>query len=95
MKDIYEKDFEYYENRASYFAYTHEPADYDCGISDEYFELDQKVIKAVEKLGTQDREEARTIRGAVSRVYCIRETVTQGESRSSKIRTSYGLHIGL
>ena len=54
MKDIYEKDFEYYENQAAYFAYTHDPDDYDCWISDKYFELDQKVIKAVEKLGTQD-----------------------------------------
>ena len=54
MKGIHEKDFEYYENQAAYFTYTHDPDDYDCRISDEYFELDQKVIKAVEKLGTQD-----------------------------------------
>ena len=54
MKGIHEKDFEYYENQAAYFAYIHDPDDYDCWISDKYFELDQKVIKAVEKLGTQD-----------------------------------------
>ncbi len=57
MREIGEKDFEYYESQASYFAYTHDLDDYDCGISDEYLELDQKVIKAVEKLGTQDRVE--------------------------------------
>ena len=32
MKDIYEKDFEYYENQAAYFDYTHDPYDYDCGL---------------------------------------------------------------
>ena len=49
MKDIYEKDFEYYENQASYFAYTHDPDDYGCGLSDEYFDLYPNVIKEVEK----------------------------------------------
>lgn len=57
MKEIHEKDFEYYENQASYFAYTHDVDDYDCGVSDEYLELDQKVIKAVEKRGVEDRVE--------------------------------------
>ena len=62
MKDIYEKDFEYYENQTSYFAYTHDPDDYDCGLSDEYFDLDPKVIKEVEKRGTQDRIERKSER---------------------------------
>lgn len=57
MKGIHEKDFGYYENAASYFAYTHESDDYDFGVSDEYLELDQEVIKAVEKRGLQDRIE--------------------------------------
>ena len=57
MQVIREKDFEYYENQASYFAYTHDSDDYDCGLSDEYFDLDPKVIKAVEKRGKQDRIE--------------------------------------
>ncbi len=57
MKDIYEKDFEYYESQASYFAYNHDSDDYDCGTSEEYLELDPKIIKAVEKRGTQDRIE--------------------------------------
>ncbi len=40
MKDIWEKDFEYYEDRASYFAYTHNAEDdYDI---DEYLELERK-----------------------------------------------------
>ena len=57
MKGIHEKDFGYYENAASYFAYTHESDDYDFGVNDEYLELDQEVIKAVEKRGLQDRIE--------------------------------------
>jgi len=52
MREIYEKDFDYYESQASYFAYTHEADDYD-----EYFELDREVIKAVKKRGSQDRAE--------------------------------------
>ncbi|MCR5735770.1 MAG: hypothetical protein K6G22_14280 [Lachnospiraceae bacterium] len=57
MREIQAKDFDYYENQASYFAYTHEADNEDCGASDEYYELDPGVIKAVEKRGALDRIE--------------------------------------
>ncbi len=57
MRVIREKPFEYYVDQASYFDYTHDDDDYDCGYSDEYLDLNPDVIKAVQKRGMQDRTE--------------------------------------
>ena len=57
-----EKDFEYYENQAAYFAYTHDPDDYDVDFSDEYMDLDPAITTAIEKRGAQDRIEGLTKR---------------------------------
>ncbi len=91
MKDIYEKDFEYYENQTSYFAYTHDSDDYDCGLSDEYFDLDPKVIKEVEKRGTQDRIERKSERSVEQLVeFIVSEKLLPKEKVDS---VKYELHM--
>ncbi len=55
MKEIRAKEFEYYENEAAIFAYTHN-CDEDLGSSyEEYEALDKRVIEFVKERGSQDQ----------------------------------------
>lgn len=55
MKTIREKEFEYYEEKAAYFRYTHE-RDYaeEYEASQEYLNLNPKVIEAVKEKAKTD-----------------------------------------
>ena len=55
MRTIREKDFEYYEEKASYFQYTHE-RDYaeENEVSQEYLDLAPGVIETVRKKALMD-----------------------------------------
>ncbi len=57
MKTIREKEFEYYEEKAAYFQYTHE-RDYaeEYEISQDYLNLNPKVIEAVKKKARIDNK---------------------------------------
>lgn len=57
MQDIREKGFEYYENRASYFAYTHTADEYDSGVSEEYIDQLSKGFFEKRSLKTKAEKE--------------------------------------
>ena len=59
MKEVRARDFEYYENQASYFEYTHDPDTNGFEFSDEYDALDPKIVETVIKRGVQDKLEKR------------------------------------
>ncbi len=54
MKTIREKDFEYYEEKASYFKYTHEPVYEECEDFQDYLTLKPEIIEAVKKKARND-----------------------------------------
>ncbi len=49
MKEIRNRDFEYYEEKAAYFQYTHNNDYDDMDTSEAYLNLDSGVIKAVQE----------------------------------------------
>ena len=49
MKRIMNHDFEYYEEKAAYFQYTHNNDYDDMDTSEAYLNLDRKVIEAVQE----------------------------------------------
>ncbi len=60
MKTIREKDFEFYEEKASYFQYTHERDYEEYEVSQEYLDLNPKVIEAVKKKAQKDAQASDT-----------------------------------
>lgn len=59
MKNIGNHEFEYYEEQAAYFQYTHDRDVYEDDISEEYLRLDASVIEMVQQKVCEDYRNGR------------------------------------
>lgn len=89
MKKIKNHDFEYYEEKAAYFQYTHDNDYDDMDISEAYLNLDHSVIEAVQDKAESDAINGRKIRQKELEHYVVWHELVKPEDALSVIGELY------
>ena len=79
MKEKRNHDFEYYEEKAAYFQYTHSNDYDDMDINEAYLKLDAKVIEAVQKKAEKDATIGRRIGQRELERYIVQRKLVKAE----------------
>ena len=89
MKRIKDHDFEYYEEKAAYFQYTHNNDYDDTDICEAYLNLDHRVIEAVQGKAETDVANGTKMRQKELEHYIVQLELVKPEDALSVIGELY------
>jgi hypothetical protein len=89
MKKKENHDFEYYEEKAAYFQYTHNSDYEDDDISEAYLNLDHGVIEAVQARAEKDASNGAKIGQKELENYIVQHELVKPEDALSVIGELY------